>query len=57
MMMTTTFKNAAEAYAADYLYAVVNQDGRVVGYYKTKAGAERMASGSTYTVLKTDHME
>ena len=55
--MTTTFKNAAEAYAADYLYAVVNQDGRVVGYYKTKASAERMARGSTYTVLKTDHME
>ena len=54
--MSKTFKTPAEAYAADYLFAVVATDGRVVGYFKTKDGAERKAVGTTYTVLKTEHM-
>lgn len=62
--MTKTFKTPAEAYSADYLYAVlrntsgrVQTDGEIIGYYKTKASADRAARGMEYAVIKTENLE
>lgn len=62
--MNTTFKTPTEAYRADYLYALVvatgrgtERDGEIIGYYKTRAGAERAAAGMEYAVLKTEHLD
>ena len=58
------FKTPEDAFKSGYFWAVVvntggrtDKDGEIIGFYKTKAGADRRAQGMEYAVLKTEYME